>query len=235
MVYTWPCKMGEFEDVPEELTFKWHAYNFHINWTISNKATVMKVMLLLHLCNKWISCVSETLLFNGGKYSESSAKARKVLFRLYSIENNNLLWYVDFKHGRTGTNDAECSYTNEAVTAGNIKKVLKIVMDDPKVKVCKIAEMVNISIRSASTISHEKLGMKKVFSKWVLHLLTMEQKQHRINDSESCLTLFTFNKQDFNERNMDPPFHCGVESTVTWVVCSGWNLSEMTEKATVIW
>lgn len=38
-------------------------------------------------------------------------------------------------------------------------------------------------------------------------LLTMEQKQQRINDSESCLALFTRNKQDFlrrydSERNM---------------------------------
>ena len=42
--------------------------------------------------------------------------------------------------------------------------------------------------------------MKKVFSKWVPRLLTMEQKQQRVNDSESCLSLFTRNKQDFLRR-----------------------------------
>ena len=50
-------------------------------------------------------------------------------------------------------------------------------MDDSKLKVREIAKMVNISTGSASTILNEKLGMKKVFSKWVPRLLTMEQKK----------------------------------------------------------
>ena len=75
-------------------------------------------------------------------------------------------WYADFKRGHTDTNDAEGSgRPNEAVTLENIKQVLKIVMDDRKLKVCEIAKMVNISIGSASTILNEELSMKKVFSK----------------------------------------------------------------------
>ena len=70
-------------------------------------------------------------------------------------------------------------------------------IDDRKLKVREIAKMVNISTGSASTILNEKLGMKKVFSKWVPRLLTIEQKQQRVDDSESCLLLFTRNKQDF--------------------------------------
>ncbi len=69
--------------------------------------------------------------------------------------------------------------------------------NEHKLKVSEFAEMVNESTGSASTILHKKLGIKKVFSKWVPHLLTMEEKQHRIDDSESCLALFTRNKQDF--------------------------------------
>ena len=42
--------------------------------------------------------------------------------------------------------------------------------------------------------------MKKVFSKWMQRLLTMEPKQQRVDDSESCLALFTCNKQDFLRR-----------------------------------
>ena len=62
-------------------------------------------------------------------------------------------WYADFKRGRTDTNDAERSgRPNEAVTPENIKQVLKIVMDDRKLKVRGIAKMVNISTGSASTI-----------------------------------------------------------------------------------
>ena len=91
-------------------------------------------------------------------------------------------WYADFKRGRTDTNDAErLGRPNEAVTPENIKRVLKIVMDDRKLKVREIAKMVNISTGSASTILNEKLVMKKVFSKWVPRLFTMEQKQQRVD------------------------------------------------------
>ena len=55
-------------------------------------------------------------------------------------------------------------------------------MADRKLKVREIAKMVNISTGSASTILNEKLGMKKVFCKWVPRLLTMEQKQQRVDD-----------------------------------------------------
>ena len=73
-------------------------------------------------------------------------------------------------------------------------------MDDRKLKVCEIAKMVNISTGSASTILNEKLAMKEVCSKWVPRLITMEQKQQRVDDSESCLSLFTRNKQDLLRR-----------------------------------
>ena len=110
-------------------------------------------------------------------------------------------WYADFNRSRTNTNDAERSgRPNEAVAPENIKQVSKIIMYDRKLKVREIAKMVNISTGSASTIFIENLGMKKVFSKWVPRLLTMEQKQQQVDDTESCLSLFTRNKQDFLRR-----------------------------------
>ncbi|XP_035225628.1 uncharacterized protein LOC118198134 [Stegodyphus dumicola] len=109
-------------------------------------------------------------------------------------------WYGDFKHGRADANDAALSgRSNEAVSPKNVKQVLKIVMNDRKVKVREIAELVNISTGSASMILHEKLRMKKVFPKWIPHVLTMEQKQ-QVDDSQSCLSLFTRNKEDFLRR-----------------------------------
>ena len=77
-------------------------------------------------------------------------------------------WYADFKRGRTNVNDAErLGRPNEAVAPENIKQISKIIMYDRKLKVRKIANMVNISTGSASTIFINNLGMKKVFSKWV--------------------------------------------------------------------
>ena len=54
---------------------------------------------------------------------------------------------------------------------------------------------VNQTINSKATVVKVK-----VFSKWVPRLLTMEQKQQRVDDSESCLSLFTRNKHDFLRR-----------------------------------
>ncbi|KAM8718816.1 hypothetical protein ACLKA7_001514 [Drosophila subpalustris] len=73
-------------------------------------------------------------------------------------------------------------------------------MSDRKVKVREIADILKISAGSVHTIIHEHLGMKKVFSKWVPRLLTPEQKQQRIDESKSCLDMFTRNKSEFLRR-----------------------------------
>ncbi len=100
-------------------------------------------------------------------------------------------------------------------------------MDYHKLKVRETADMVNISSGSVS------MGMKKIVSKWVPHLLTMEQKQHRIDNSESCLALFTHNKQDFLCRFVIMAEDSGVESTVSWMACIQWKPSEMSENMAV--
>jgi len=54
-----------------------------------------------------------------------------------------------------------CTWLNQrkVVTPDNEKQVLKIVLNDRKVKVSEIAEMVNISTGTAGTILHEKMGL----------------------------------------------------------------------------
>ncbi|GFW56496.1 putative mariner transposase [Trichonephila clavipes] len=44
--------------------------------------------------------------------------------------------------------------------------------------------------------------MRKLCSKWVPRLLTVDQKQQRIDNSEHCLELFKRNKQDILHRNV---------------------------------
>lgn len=110
-------------------------------------------------------------------------------------------WYADFKRGRTTTEDAERpGRPIEVATPENIKKILKIVVFDRKVKLQEIADISKISKGTVFKIMHENLGMKKLFSKWVPRLLTLEQKQQRIDDSERCLKLFTRDKKDFLRR-----------------------------------
>ena len=77
------------------------------------------------------------------------------------------------------------------------KKTLhKPVLADRKLKLFKIADVLKLSKGSVFTILHEHLSMRKLCSKWVLHLLTVDQKQQRVDDSEGCLQLFQRNKKE---------------------------------------
>lgn len=81
-------------------------------------------------------------------------------------------------------NDAErIERPNEAVTPKKIeKKIHKIVLNDRKLR--EIADLVKISIDRDGTVHHilyhEHLSIRNLFSKWVPHLLTPDQKQQRI-------------------------------------------------------
>ncbi|XP_054745939.1 histone-lysine N-methyltransferase SETMAR-like [Anastrepha obliqua] len=123
-------------------------------------------------------------------YSDSAPSKRSICY-----------WYAEFKRGRTDTDDIPSTgRPNDAVIPENVEKTLKIIMSDRKVKVREIADIRKISAGSVHTIIHEHLGMKKVFSKCVPCLLTPEQKQQRIDDSKSCLDMFTRNKSQFLRR-----------------------------------
>ena len=107
-------------------------------------------------------------------------------------------WYADFKCDRTDTKDAECSgHPNSAVVLENIKKLHKLILANCKLKLHEKAEELKISESSVFTILHEYLSMRKLCSKWVLRLLTVDQKQQCIDDLEHCLQLFQCKKKEF--------------------------------------
>ena len=89
------------------------------------------------------------------------------------------------------------------------KKVHKIVLKDRKVKLREIADTLKISKGSVFIILHENLSMRKLLSKWVLRLLTPNQKQQRVDDSERCLELFKRDEKNF--------LHRYVTMNETWI------------------
>ena len=72
-----------------------------------------------------------------------------------------------------------------------------MILADCKLKLCGIADTLKISEGSVFTILHKHLSMRKLCSKWVPRLLTVDQKQQRVDDSERCLELFQRNEKDF--------------------------------------
>lgn len=110
-------------------------------------------------------------------------------------------WYAKFKRGEMSTEDGERSgRPKETVTDENIKKVQKIILNDRKMKLIEIADIVKISSERVHHIIHEYLYMRKLRAKWVLRELTIDQKQQHVNDSEQCLKLFKRNKPEFLRR-----------------------------------
>ena len=73
-------------------------------------------------------------------------------------------------------------------------------MGDRKLKSRKITATLKLSEGSVFTIFHESLGMRKFFFEVGPRLLTPDQKQQRVEDSERCLELFKRGKNDFLRR-----------------------------------
>ena len=70
-----------------------------------------------------------------------------------------------------------------------------MVLADRKLKLREIADTLKISEDSVFTILHKHLSMRKLCLKWVPRLLTVDQKQQRVDDTEHCLELFQRNKK----------------------------------------
>ena len=122
-----------------------------------------------------------------------------MLSGLCSIETNDREVFADFKRDPTNTDDAERSgRPSSAVVQENIKKVHKIVLADRKLKLWEIVETLKISEGIVFTILHGHLSVRKLCSKWVPRLLTVVQKQQRVDDSECCWSCFSRIKRTFS-------------------------------------
>lgn len=110
-------------------------------------------------------------------------------------------WINEFKRGRTSTKDeAHPGRPVEVTTPEMIEKIHGIVMEDRRMKVREIAEIVGISVDRVHNILHEKLQMKKLCARWVSRLLTIDQKRTRKDFSKQGLSMLTRNPQDFWRR-----------------------------------
>jgi hypothetical protein len=107
-------------------------------------------------------------------------------------------WAVWFKRGCTSSED----HTSEgrpksATTPEIIEQVHDMVLDDQRIKVREIAKTIGILKECVGYFLHEELYMKKLCARWVLRLLTADQKRIHMKMSEQCLEHFNKNKTDF--------------------------------------
>ena len=89
-------------------------------------------------------------------------------------------WATLFKSGRTSLeDDSRESHPKIATTPEIIQQVYDMVLDDRRVKVKEIAD-----------ILHQELNMRELCARWVPHLLTIDQKRIRMRISQVCLDRF---------------------------------------------
>jgi len=89
-------------------------------------------------------------------------------------------WYLHFK--RQGKNVKVVKSGGRPVTATtdkNVSIVREMIERDPRVTVSEIIYKLKIGSYAVQKILHEKLRVKKKFSRWIPHSLTQEQKQLR--------------------------------------------------------
>ena len=86
---------------------------------------------------------------------------------------------------------------NEITTPEMINKIHDIVLNDPKVKVREIAEILSIWTERGLNILHSHLCMRKFCAKWVPRSLTIDQKNIRVTTSEQNLAYINHNPKEF--------------------------------------
>jgi hypothetical protein len=81
-----------------------------------------------------------------------------------------------------------------------IDQIHELILEDHRILDRSIAEQLGISREWVGSIIHEDLDMWKLFSKWVLKCLNMDQKNQQCQSSEQHLEIFWHDPNDFLSR-----------------------------------
>ena len=81
-----------------------------------------------------------------------------------------------------------------------IKAVENLVVEDRRITIQEIAEILGISSGTVHGILHDHLHMTKVCSTWVPHLLTPVQRHERVEACEELLARYEKEGNDFLSR-----------------------------------
>ena len=130
-------------------------------------------------------------------------------------------WYNRFKDGRTSMeSDALSGRPSTSRNEDLIDQVRSLVMQDRRVTVQELAEEVGISTGSVHSILTDDLTMWRVSAKFVPKLLTMQQKQLRLEVSQYML--------DYANRDLEFP-NIVTTGDESWVY--GYDLETKTQSS----
>ena len=108
---------------------------------------------------------------------------------------------AQFKRVRESFEDDPSSRRpSAATTQENIDRIYQMVMNDRRLTVNYIANVMNISRERVENILQKELGVSKDSPRWVPRLLTFDQMLTRLVMSESNLAIFEADSDNFVER-----------------------------------
>ena len=94
--------------------------------------------------------------------------------------SQTFLWFSWFKAGRTSTYDDERSVRPLSSSTPMIERVRQIIREDRRRNIYEVSMLVGISHRTCHKILTEHLKMRRVESKFVLRIVSVDQKQQRL-------------------------------------------------------
>ncbi|CAG8451924.1 11274_t:CDS:2 [Scutellospora calospora] len=103
------------------------------------------------------------------------------LLYLYLLEEYNRKEAIEDK--------PHLEHPHEATTLQNIAKIKNLIIEDPYATTRELACLVSISQTRVTNILTKELGMIKICIKWVLHVLTNEQKKMNRSFKEAAKKL----------------------------------------------
>ena len=90
-------------------------------------------------------------------------------------------WVRHFNDGwESIDNDPRVGRSVSVLTEKNVAIVKMLIEEDARYTVQEIEELSGIHSSSVLKILHERLGLRKICTRWMPHLLTDEQKQSRV-------------------------------------------------------
>jgi len=119
------------------------------------------------------------------KLGKSGAETSEMIQRAYRNEAMSRArcfeWHASFKRGRTSLEDDERSgRPSTSSTPKNVETIRRLVHEDRQRTIKDIATIVNVSYGTVQTILTCDLNIHRVAAKFVLRLLTLQQKEHRV-------------------------------------------------------
>ena len=140
--------------------------------------------------------------------TKEGAKAKEIHRRMADVYGDSCpkystvaKWSAEFKRGRDSLeDDPRPGRPADVISQEMIDRVERLVLNNRRIKVAKLASECVISDGSVYTIIHEHLGMSKISARWVPKNLNMQDSQQRVESSQELLEVNNANPEDFHTR-----------------------------------